>query len=79
MSLSRDVRPPKGPGRRPRIEELYEELDPEDADTLRRWVGDLSFSPEFISRELKKDGVRCSPGAVAYWRAERLGIGERKR
>lgn len=79
MSLRRDAVPPAGPGRRRRIEELYEELDQGDADTLREWVADLRYSPEFIAGELKKDGVRCSPSSVASYRYEVLGIGERKR
>lgn len=80
MSL-RDHPPTPGgkPGRRHRVLEVLDELEPEDAEALRGWIADLRFSPEKIADEIKKEGFTITPNSIASYRYNVLGLGERKR
>ena len=78
MSLDRSTPPPRG-GRRQRIDEIVDELPADDVETLRFWLGDLRFSPEFIRRELSREGIGISVGAICGYRKRVLKIGDRKK
>jgi hypothetical protein len=66
-------------GRAWRVEEILDELDPEDREALEAWLRDLRFSPEKIVAELRVEGISCSDSAIAKYRFEKLGLGKRKR
>lgn len=78
MSLDRNARPDHA-GRRLRVLEILDGLAADDAETLRLWLADLSYSPEFIRRELMSEGITVSTGALCRYRRNVLKIGDRKR
>lgn len=80
MSLAdHEPKPITKPGRRPRIDEILDEMSEDDRATLDRWLRDLRYSPERIATELGVEGFSIAAGSVARYRYEKLGIGERKR
>lgn len=66
-------------GRRHRIAEILDELEPEERAVLEGWLLDLRYVPERIAVELRAEGFRVSESAVASYRTSVLKIGDRKR
>lgn len=66
-------------GRRAKIDEILDELEPEDREVLEGWLVDLRYVPERIAHELRDEGFDISGSAIARYRHEVLKIGDRKR
>lgn len=66
-------------GRRQRVEEILDELDPEDRVVLDGWLRDLRYAPYRIAVELRAEGFPVSEGAIASYRKNVLKMGDRKR
>lgn len=61
-------------GRRPRVEEIRDELDELDRAHLDAWLDDPRVGSKRIATELTAEGYPCSPGAVAHYRRNVLGV-----
>ena len=66
-------------GRRQRVDEILDELEPDDRVVLEGWLRDLRYAPERIAVELRAEGFPISENAIATYRYNVLKIGDRKR